>query len=267
MISCYFWGKTNSARSTRALFETDTFILVVRELPFWITCLISCLLWAQLSTRFRMIREFLSMSILIWVGGLIGFATIQPGDNISSIAFAGLAGIGQGGLLIFIIAAVQLATPHHLIGTVSALTVTARSVAAAVFTAIYAAALSSRLKQKIPVYVANAAIKAGIPATSLEAFIGDIASNKFGDLQGLPGVSPVMIRAGVAALKQAYADSVRVVFIIAAPLGAFACILCLFLGNFKKTMNYRVDAPLEELAAKNGTEQHEKDPNINKESV
>ena len=68
--------------------------------------------------------------------------------------------------------------------------------------------------------------------------------------QRLRAVNPQIIGAGVIALKQAFADSIRVVYIIAAPFGLVACIACLFLGDMKKTMNYRVDAPLEEMKAK-----------------
>ena len=98
----------------------------------------------------------------------------------------------------------------------------------------------------------------------------------------MPDVTPVVIAAGVAALKQAMADSIRVVYMIAAPFGALACIgtcddynpslrtmkdsmisvsdhnglysnltlACLFIGNLSKSMNYRVEAPVEDLHAK-----------------
>lgn len=59
-----------------------------------------------------------------------------------------------------------------------------------------------------------------------------------------------IIGAGAAALMQDFADSVRAVFIMAAPFGAVVAIACLFLGDLKSTMKYRVDAPLEHLTAK-----------------
>ena len=65
----------------------------------------------------------------------------------------------------------------------------------------------------------------------------------------IPGVTPAITQAGIMALKEAFADTLRLVFIIAAPFGAFACLLCLFLGDQSKAMTYRVDAPIEELHA------------------
>jgi hypothetical protein len=187
---------------------------------------------------------------LIFTAGIVGLATVQPDDSLNAIVFSGLCGIGFGAPLILIITGVQLSTPHHLIATATAVTTSSRAVAATVFTAIYAAALSSRLGKDIPSYTAKAALSAGLPVSSLHAFVEALASGNTAALAKIPGVTPKIIGLGVAALKQALADSIRVVYIIAAPFGALACIACLFLGDLRKTMNYRVDAPVEDLHAK-----------------
>jgi hypothetical protein len=118
------------------------------------------------------------------------------------------------------------------------------------FTAIYAATVSTRLTKYIPSYVATAAVAAGLPPSSLPAFIGALASNTPAALPKIPGVTPAIIGAGVTALKQALADGLRAVYIIAVAFGALACFACLFLGDLTKTMNYHVDAPIEDLHAK-----------------
>ena len=232
------------------MFEQDPFLLVARGQPFWVGCLLSTPVWGLISTRLRRIKEPLAIAFLVCTGGVVGLATIQPDDDTTSLIFAGLAGIGFGGLIVLIIAAVQLATPHHLIATATAVTVSSRAVAASVFTAIYVAAFSDRLKKKLPSYIAAAALKAGLPKTSLKAFAAALVGNDQAALIHIPGVTPAIISAGVAALKQTYADSVRVVFIIAAPFGVAAAISCWFLADMRKTMNYKVDAPMEELKTK-----------------
>lgn len=181
---------------------------------------------------------------------MVGFATIQPNNSTSAIAFAGLAGLGMGGPLVLVVAGVQLSTPHHLIATATAVTTSSRAVSATIFTAIYGAALTTRLNKYIPNYVAEAAIKAGLPQSSLEAFVGAIADNNSKALSGIKGVTPAIISSGVSALKQAFADGIRIVYMIAAPFGAVACIACFFLGDLKSVMNYSVDAPVEDLQAK-----------------
>lgn len=198
-----------------------------------------------------MIKEPLAAGFVILAGGIVGFATIQPHDDTNSLVFAGLAGIGFGALIILILTVVQLSTPHHLIATATAVTVSARSVATSSFTAIYAAAFSQRLKEKLPNYVAVAAMKAGLPPSALKAFIGALAAGDKAALLHIQGVTPTIIFAGVAALKDAYADSVRVVYIIAAPFGIAAAISCFFIADLRATMNYKVDAPVEKLTVKN----------------
>jgi hypothetical protein len=235
---------------TEALFEQDAFKLVARSQPFWIAGGFSTVVWGYASTRFRTIREPLTAGFLIFTAAMIGFATIQPNDSINAIVFAGIAGIGFGAPLILLITGVQLATPYHLIATATAVTTSSRAIAATVFTAIYAAALNNRLKVDLPTYIAKAAAMAGLPAASIPAFVGALASSDTAALPKIPGVTPAIIGAGVVALKQAFADSVRVVYMIAAPFGALACILCFFLGDMSKKMDYRVDAPVEELHAK-----------------
>jgi hypothetical protein len=184
-------------------------------------------------------------------GGLVGLALTQPGDSTKTIVFSGLVGLGFGAPLALIIAGVQLSTPYHLIATATALTTSTRAVAAAMFTAIYSAVVNNRLDKYIPSYVAKAAVRAGLPITSVPAFVGALASNNATALPHIPGVTPLVIGSGVNALKHAFADGLRAVFVIAAPFGALACIACFFLGDMKAVMNYHVDAPMEDLHAKN----------------
>ena len=168
--------------------------------------------------------------------------------------FSGLAGIGFAALITLLVTGLQLATPHHVITTATALFVSSRAIAASVFTAVYAAAFAARFKEKLPAYVVKAVVTAGLPLASVPAFIEALATSDVAALPKIPGVTPTIIAAGSVAAKQAFADSIRVVFIIAAPFGAVACVTCLFLGDLKSTMNYKVDAPLEDLAAKDHEE-------------
>lgn len=212
--------------------------------------MLTTVVWGYWSTRLRTIRSPLFMGFLLFTAGTIGLATIEPDDSLNSLIFAAIAGAGFGAPLILIVSGVQLSTPHHLIATATAVTTSSRAVAATVFTAIYAAAFSTRLDDKLPNYIAAAAQGAGLPFTSLRAFIKALTSNGTATLGQVPGVSPSIIAAAITALKQAFADSLRVVYIIAAPFGVVACLACYFLGDMKETMNYRVDAPMEELHAK-----------------
>ena len=226
-------------------------------MPFWVAGGISTVIWGYSSTRFRTIREPLFLGYLIFTGAIVGLACIQPDDSTAACVIAGLAGFGFGAPLILIISGVQLSTPHRLIATATAVTTSSRAIAATVFTAIYAAALNDKIAANLPSGIAGAAAKAGLPAASIPAFVQALAGNQPDALAKIPGVTPAIIGAGVVALKQALADSIRIVYTIAAPFGALASVMCLFLGDLRKTMNYIVEAPIEELHAKR---QHREQP-------
>ncbi len=212
--------------------------------------MLTTVLWGYWSTRLRTIRAPLFTGFFLFTAGIVGLATIEPGQSTNALVFAGLAGIGFGAPLILIISGVQLSTPHHLIATATAVTTSSRAVAATVFTAIYAAAFTTRLDKKLPNYVAKSAVEAGLSASKVPAFIKALTSQNSAALAAIPGVTPTIIGAALTALKQAFADSLRVVYLIAIPFGVIACLACLFLGNMGRTMNYKVDAPVEDLTAK-----------------
>ncbi|KAF7546138.1 hypothetical protein G7046_g9399 [Stylonectria norvegica] len=238
---------------TTQLFEQDPFLLTVRGLPFWLVSGLSTVLWGYWSMRMKTIRAPLFTGFFIYTAGLIGFATIQPVDSTRAIVFSSLAGLGFGAPLVLIITSVQLSTPHHLIATATAVTTSARAVGATVFTAIYSAAFSSRIGVNLPADIGSAVAKAGLAPDQVQAFVGAFLAQNSTMLSAIQGVNPTIIDAATAGMKQAFADSLRIVYIIAVPFGVVACLACFFLNDPSKTMNYRVDAPVENLTAKRDT--------------
>lgn len=207
------------------------------------------------STRMKTIRSPMLVGFLLFTGGIIGLATIEQGDSTSAIIFNGLAGLGFGGLLVLVVAGVHLSTPHHLVATATAVTTSARAVAGTVSAAAFSAAFNNRLAVCLPRYVTQEALRSGLPASSATAFVVALSGNNQTALAQVPGVTPAIIGVGVVALKQAFADSVRVVYIIAAPFGVVGCVLCFFLGDLSATMNYLVEAPVEDLRKKHGQQE------------
>ncbi|KAJ5974302.1 hypothetical protein N7481_011512 [Penicillium waksmanii] len=243
----YEWKATTTGILHHELFRGDAFLLAAREQPFWISGGIGTVIYGYVSTRFRSIRAPLFIGFLLLTAGVVGLATLQPKDEISALAFSGLAGLGFGSPLILLIAAVQLSTPHHLIATATAATTCSRAIAATVFTAVFSAAFNARVQKFIPDYVSQAVLDAGLPSTSVGDFVKAIAAGDESALSSVAGVDIGILSAGTNAAKQAFADSLRVVYIIAAPFGLLACICCFFLGDLRLAMNYAVDAPLETL--------------------
>ena len=235
-------------------FETDPFLAAVRQQPYWIASSLCTVFYGYASTKFRTIRAPMFVGFLLFTGGMVGLATIQPSDDLSTWFFAGLAGAGFGSPLILVISGVQLSTPHHLIATATAATTCSRAVSTAAFTAIFMAAMESRLQHDIPSYITAQALQADVPKSSIPSYIKALTSHDVAALDHIRGVTPAAVRAGLATLKQAHADGIRVVYIIAAAFGAVACLMCFFLGDLSAAMNYGVDAPMEEIHGKHSPE-------------
>lgn len=236
--------------STEKLFETDPLMAAVRGSPFWIGAAIGTVIFGFWSSKLRTIRSPMFTGFLLFTAGLVGMATVEPRHSASAIVFDGLAGLGFGSPVVLIVAGVQLATPHHLIATATAVLTSTRAVAASTFTAIYTAAYTTQAKSKLPRAVTAAASAAGLSSAHTPAFVEAAVEGNTTALGLLPGVTPAIARAGMAGVKQGQADSYRVVWIIAAPFGLLACVFVYFLDDMKKLMTYRVDAPVEELHAK-----------------
>lgn len=227
------------------MYESDPFLVAARTMPYWVAAVIAGPCWALLSSRFKTIRLPLFCGFLIYTAGTAGFATLQPGQNFSALAFAAVSGTGFGAPLILIITAVQLSVPHEFIATATALAVSSRAIFAAIFTAIYAAILQNSLSTKLPSYVGQAAAEAGISPAFIGPFVQGLATKNTTLLQGLPGVTPLVIESGMDALKQAYADSIRKIFIVAAAFSFSAMVGCFAIGDLSENMNGLIDASVE----------------------
>ncbi|KAK5312453.1 hypothetical protein LTR93_011324 [Exophiala xenobiotica] len=230
------------------LFTTDPFIVVARGECFNLAQIATTFIYGYVSTRLRDIRGPLFVGFLIVTAGLAASASLQPNDNFKQLAFMALTGIGFGAPCL-IISGVQLSTPHRLIATATAVTVSFRAVGATVFGVVYYAALDTRLQKYLPNYIETAARTAGLQDSSIPAFVTTLITGDTTRLAAIVGVTPAIITAGQTAFKQAYADSLRVVYMITPPFGVAACIACLFLGDLRKAMDYRVEAPVEKLEA------------------
>lgn len=61
------------------------------------------------------------VGFVFFTAGLTGFATVNPGDSASTIAFSVLTGVGYGGVLVLVVTGVHLSTPHKFIATADCL--------------------------------------------------------------------------------------------------------------------------------------------------
>ena len=116
---------------------------------------------------------------------------------------------------------------------------------------------------------------AGLPESSLPDLIAGLATQATDALSGIPGISPNIIGVSVTALKSAYLDSLRYIWIVSTVLAAVGLVgmflpvhwiiglvtnICRTVSFFfldeKKDFNPRIDAPAESEEALYGTTKH-----------
>jgi len=76
---------------------------------------------------------------------------------------------------------------------------------------LQSAVVTPKLTSGLPKQVAEAAIMHGLPTTSLTAFVTAIATGAAESAAAIVGVTPAILTAAEAAVKQAYADAYRFV--------------------------------------------------------
>lgn len=234
---------------SQSLFTSDPVVIVARQVPFYTVAFIAACINGFVSTRLRTIRWLLMFGYLMFSVGVGCMISVRPGDSTNALVFNGLAGLGLGAPLALVFSAVQLAVPHSVLATATALVASSRAIGISVFTAIFTVALNESMASKQAKWIPPAAIAAGVPSSVISEFVTDITSGNT-NVSSIPGVTPQMVQAGKLAAQNATADALQNVFAIALPFGIIAIPMAYFLGSYKKTMNYIVEAPMEELHAK-----------------
>ena len=102
---------------------------------------------------------------------------------------------------------------------------------AAIATSMYSSILSTEAAKNIPNRVSPAAIAAGLPSSSLPALFSGIT---IGNFTSVPGINAEIIAATGGALKLAYADTFRIVYLCTLPFGVLLIIAALFSPNVEQ---------------------------------
>jgi len=188
------------------------------------------------------------IGITITVGLLALFTGVQaivtPESHVASTALVVVIGGCLATANIFQVTIVQLVVAHEYIGVATALVTTARSVGGSVATAIYTSILKNKLPTFIPKYMALPLAMAGVPPASLPAVIGALATGE--GLEALATLTPAQLEVGIYGLKQSYAHSFRIVYLVTIAFGVLGTLAVCFTANVDQFMTRKVDIKLEE---------------------
>lgn len=112
-----------------------------------------------------------------------------------------------------------------------------RTALSAIATSMYSSILATESAKNIPAKVGPAALAAGLPSSSLPALLTSIP---LGDFSKVPSISPAVIAATGAAVKEAYTSAFRVVYLCTLPFGALLIIAALISPNVEQYLTDEV---------------------------
>jgi len=172
---------------------------------------------------------------------MTSMAAMNPTNPGLAVGLSTVAGFGVGGVLIPIATVAMSACPDAYIATVVALINALRFLGGSIGYSIYYSIFSSKIADKLPKYVAEYAIKAGLPLDSAIPFVGAFLTDPT-KVALVPGVTPQVIAAAAIGLQWAYSDSLKYVWYSSLPFGVLCIIGCLVMEKNGRFITNRVAA-------------------------
>lgn len=216
----------------------------VWQLPFSVAAIVGSFTAAFLLRIYKEVRWItvgMSVSMVVGAGLLIG---LKPSSSFA-LWFFGVAIIGfASGIEASVLSVVSsLFVPNELIATAVCVCNSATFIGGAIAVTIYTAVFKNKIQIILPAELTRSALEAGLPSSSIEAFLLAFSSGNSTGLLGVPGVTPGVIAAVSEASKKAYADSFRYIWYILTAFAGFCGISALFYTSTKKYMTREVAAP------------------------
>lgn len=178
-------------------------------------------------------------------------ATVTPDNKSTQIAliYLGCVFIGWNESICLSNCAI-LVHDQREVGVAGGLAGSVRSIISSISQAIYVSIFVNRLTSTVSSEVPAALVGAGLPASSVAAFLKAITSGSATAFQAIPGISESIIAVGLRSYKQANADAYRTVYLTTIAFSGVAVILTYFAPNTDHLMTGKVAATLNHEAEK-----------------
>jgi hypothetical protein len=179
--------------------------------------------------------------MILW-GGLM--ALVTPYNKETMIAFTFLEQTFFGWAQYESVAFTQLGVHQHDLGMSGGLAGVARYAGGSLAQTIYTSILVNTQSARAAVTVPQAAIAAGLPASSAQKLL---AAFRLGAsaLQAVPGVDEQILAAASTAYQWSYAHGLKMIALSSLSFGGLGLILCLLCENIDEKMNNNIEVFLE----------------------
>ncbi|ORY02176.1 major facilitator superfamily domain-containing protein [Clohesyomyces aquaticus] len=242
-----FYSAVNSVTPQIVLnlgFESNAWDISIRQLSFQITTLLVSIPITLYATKYKDLKSPLIVTFTIFLIVTILYSVIKPSWSKAQIGINVLSGIGQAGPLTLLVACVQFTAPHAFLSTATGLAFSARAIGGAFGSAVISAIVNGRINSHYANDVSSAAIKAGLPESSVPQLLKLLAAGE-GEVLGS---SPEIMAKVMDASHWSYAKAYRlgwasVIPFVVLAIGAVCC-----LRGVKELMTEKVEATVEHVS-------------------
>ncbi|KAL1891973.1 hypothetical protein Sste5346_007317 [Sporothrix stenoceras] len=182
--------------------------------------------------------------------GTMATSTVDSKARSSTIMTLGVFFVGWAESLAITMITLSISNQQEL-GSAGGLAGSVRFLIVSIASTIYTVVLNNRLASTVAAQVPAALEAAGLPASSVAAFIAALTS---GDYSGVAGLTDDITAAGTKAYKQANVDAYRTVFLVTIAFTGIAIITSFFLPRVESVMTSQVAATLNNKDHKNELE-------------
>ncbi|KAK5203332.1 hypothetical protein LTR41_010975 [Exophiala xenobiotica] len=174
-------------------------------------------------------------------------ATVTPHTASRAIGFVVVASLALGAFQIVAVLGIQYCAHDRDIGAATGLASSIRTAGGAIGIAIYSSIITSKVGHDLVPTLATAAVKAGLPAASVESFILALTSGSASALASVKGINDAIIGAGVAAEREVYTSAFKLVYLVSLAFGGLAIMIGVWVrgvdDQLTKQLAVKLDAP------------------------
>lgn len=226
-------------------FENNSWSISVRQLSSSVTALVACVPITWYATRYKDMRTPLLVTFSIFLASAICYALITPDLSAAQIGYNVLVAVGQAGPLTLLVAVIQLSAPHPHLSTATGLAFSARAIGGAFGSAILTAIIQGKLRSSYAMEVGAAAVGAGLPESSVPAFLEALQAGASEALSRVAGENEAIVVSATHASQWVYARAYRLAWSSIIPLVVVAIVCVVFLKSVKELMTEKVEASVE----------------------
>lgn len=169
---------------------------------------------AALSAFPNRTREVLLFAVLLMTGFARSLAVMTLENEKIIVALGSIASFGVGGVLVPAATVAMLVCPDALITTAAAMSLSIRTVGGSIGHSIYYNIFATKLEKNLPAYVAEYAIKAGLPITSAKQFVTIFLTDPTAlATTKTPGMMPAVIAGAKKGTQWAFSESLKYVWV------------------------------------------------------